>query len=185
MPYLFGEKVRLRAAERSDIPLFVKWVNDPEVTENLMIHFPMSTVEEELWYDSMLKGPQAEHVNVIEAKVIFEDELVWKPIGNTAFHNISWRVRKAEVGIMIGEKDFWDKGYGTDAMKVMLKHGFETLDLHRIWLQVYDKNIRGMRSYEKAGFVKEGIFRDGHYQHGRYFDIILMSILKSEWERNQ
>jgi diamine N-acetyltransferase len=185
MTYLLGGRIRLRAAERSDIPLFVKWINDPEVTENVMLQVPMSVAEEERWFDSMLEQPQAQHVYVIGVKLPStgkEDVDGWQSIGTIQFHDISWLLRKAEIGIMIGEKDFWDKGYGTEAMLVMLKHGFETLNLHRIWLQVFDKNKRGIRAYEKAGFVQEGRFRDGHYQHGRYYDIIIMSILKTDWE---
>ena len=86
---------------------------------------------------------------------------------------------------MIGEKEYWDQGYGSEAMQLMLKHGFETLNLHRIWLQVYDKNVRGIRAYEKTGFTVESRFREAHYQHGRYYDIIIMSILRSEWEAIQ
>jgi RimJ/RimL family protein N-acetyltransferase len=85
---------------------------------------------------------------------------------------------------MIGEKQFWDQGYGTDATLAPLKHGFETLNLHRIWLQVYSKNKRGIRAYEKAGFVHEGIYRQAHYQHGRYYDVHLMSVLRNEWQTN-
>ncbi len=180
MTYLIGNKIRLRASEPSDIPLFLKWINDPEVTENLMQHFPVSSVEEEHWYNKMIEKPAAEHVFVIEINK--EDPEIWQPIGNIQFLDINWRVRKTEVGIMIGEKQFWDQGYGTEAIRVMLKHGFETLNLHRIWLQVYEKNYRGIRSYQKVGFVQEGRFRDGHYQHGVYSDILVMSILRPEWE---
>lgn len=188
MPYLFGERIRLRAAEQTDISTFVRWVNDPEVTENLMLHFPISRSEEDNWYLDMLQKPAAEHVFVIEIKQeikVGETNETWKAIGNIQFHDISWRVRKTEIGIMIGEKDQWNKGFGTEAMKVMCKFGFETLNFNRIWLQVYEKNLRGIRSYEKAGFKKEGRFRQGHYQYGQYFDILIMSILRSEWEEQQ
>ena len=66
-------------------------------------------------------------------------------------------------------------------MHVLIKHGFETLNLHRVWLQVYSKNPRGIRSYEKAGLTREGLFRQAHYQHGKYYDVHIMSILRDEW----
>jgi len=67
-------------------------------------------------------------------------------------------------------------------MQLLLQHGFNSLNLHRIWLQVYAKNPRGIRAYEKAGFTYEGKFRQAHYQHGQYYDVHLMSILKAEWQ---
>ena len=183
MPHLFGSKIRLRAAEKTDIETFCRWVNDPDVTENLMLVFPMSQVEEERWYENMLQTPPSNHVLVIEIQADNQPG-VWQTIGTCQFISIDWRNRSAEVGIMIGEKTTWNQGYGTDTMRTLLQHGFETLNLQRIWLQVYAKNPRGIRAYEKAGFVHEGIFRQAHYQHGKYFDIHLMSVLREEWRRS-
>jgi RimJ/RimL family protein N-acetyltransferase len=181
MPHFMGKRIRLRAAEKSDIATFISWVNDPEVTENLMLTFPMSCYEEERWYENMMAQPPSEHVLVIEI-VTQGPPKEWRPIGTCAFMNIDWRNRSGEVGIMIGEKTLWDQGYGTETMCLLIDHGFSTLNLHRIWLQVYAKNQRGIRAYEKAGFIHEGKFRQAHYQHGRYYDVHLMSVLKDEWQ---
>jgi ribosomal protein S18 acetylase RimI-like enzyme len=86
---------------------------------------------------------------------------------------------------MIGEKSTWNQGYGTDTMRTLLQHGFETLNLHRIWLQVYAKNPRGIRAYEKPASCMKVIFRQAHYQHGKYFDVHLMSVLRDEWRRSK
>jgi RimJ/RimL family protein N-acetyltransferase len=182
MPHLLGPRIRLRAAEKSDIDAFLRWINDPEVTENLMLVSPMSRVEEERWYENMINQPPSEHVLVIEIKDE-EKSAGWIAIGTCQFTSIDWRNRSGEVGIMIGEKSFWDHGYGTEAMGVLLEHGFNTLNLHRVWLQVYAKNQRGIRAYEKAGFSYEGKYRQAHYQHGQYYDVHLMSVLKSEWRQ--
>jgi len=184
MPHLFGERVRLRAAEKEDITVFLRWINDPDITENLMLISPMSRFEEEHWYENMMKRPSHEHVFVIEIKGKDSDK-DYRPIGTCQFINIDWRNRSAEVGIMIGEKTFWDQGYGTETMHLLLRHGFATLNLHRVWLRVYAKNTRGIRTYEKAGFQKEGNFRQAHFQHNRYYDIHLMSVLEHEWQENQ
>lgn len=184
MPYLFGERIRLRAAEKEDITAFLRWVNDEDVTENLFLVDPMSRFEEENWYEAMIKKPASEHVLVIEVKDQSPNQ-DYRPIGTCQFHNLDWRNRSAEVGIMIGEKTFWDRGYGTETMRLLLRHGFDTLNLHRIWLQVYAKNKRGIKAYEKAGFVHEGKYRQGHYQHGQYYDIYLMSVLKEEWQNEK
>ena len=182
MSILQGDRVRLRAAEKEDIPAFLRWINDAEVTENLLMVAPMSRLEEEQWYDAMMKNPKSEHVLVIE---VVDDGLDegYRAIGTCQFHNIDWRNRSGEIGIMIGEKAFWNKGYGTETMQMLLLHGFNTLNLHRIWLQVFSKNKGGIRAYEKAGFQYEGKFRQGHYQHGQYYDVHLMSVIKDEWQQ--
>jgi RimJ/RimL family protein N-acetyltransferase len=86
------------------------------------------------------------------------------------------------VGIFIGEKRLWNQGYGTDAMRLLLQHGFNTLNLNRVALDVYDTNLRAVRSYEKAGFVHEGRKRQAIFKDGRYVDILQMSVLRAEWE---
>lgn len=185
MPSLYSENLRLRAAERADLPMFVRWISDPEVTEHLLMRLPMSFAEEEIWFEKMIQRPAAEHVYVIEIKLNVDPETFeteWMPVGTTSFQAIQPIDLNAEIGIMLGEKTFWNRGYGTETMKLMLRHGFNTLNLHRIWLQVYPANNRAIRSYEKAGFIQEGSFREGHYHHGVYSDVLIMSILKPEWE---
>ncbi len=184
MAHIHSTRIRLRAAEREDIPTFVRWINDPEVTEDLLFAMPMSHAAEEQWFDAMMSNPTSEHTLVIELPDADSDG-DFRPIGNCQFLNIDWRNRSSEVGIMIGEKDCWNQGYGTETMQCLLEHGFNTLNLHRIWLQVIDKNKRGIRAYEKAGFKHEGIYRQAHYQHGRYYDILLMSAIKDEWALNK
>ncbi len=174
---IYGERLRLRAVEREDLPRFVTWLNDPEVRQFLLIHLPLSMAQEERWFEAMTKAPPAEHVLVIE---VHEGD-GWKPVGNTSLMDIDWTNRLAEVGIFIGEKAYWSQGYGREAMRLMLKHGFETLNLNRIWLRVYEHNRRGIRAYEHAGFKHEGRLRQGIYKDGRYYDVLLMSVLRSEW----
>jgi diamine N-acetyltransferase len=175
---IYGERIRLRAIEREDLPRFVAWLNDPDVLQGLLIYLPLSLTDEENWYENMLKRPMDEHPLVIEIKQA-ED---WLPIGNCGFMNIDWRCRSGEVGIFIGEKQLWNQGYGTDAMNLLLKHGFNTLNLNRVALDVYDTNLRAVRSYEKAGFVHEGRKRQAIFKEGKYIDILQMSVLKQEWE---
>jgi RimJ/RimL family protein N-acetyltransferase len=118
-----------------------------------------------------------EHPMVIEVQQADS----WLPIGNCGFIKIDWRSRSGEVGIFIGEKRLWNQGYGTDAMRLLLRHGFDTLNLNRIALDVYDTNLRAVRSYEKAGFVHEGRKRQAIFKGGKYVDILQMSVLRQEW----
>jgi RimJ/RimL family protein N-acetyltransferase len=89
--------------------------------------------------------------------------------------------RSAEIGISIGEKEFWDQGYGTKAIRLIVGHGFGNLNLNRIYLRVYETNPRGKRCYEKAGFSVDGRLRQARFLEGKYVDVFIMSILKSEW----
>ena len=174
---IYGQRIRLRAPEREDLPRFVAWLNDPEVREGLTIPLPLSMGEEERWFERMLNSPTPEHPLVIE---VAEGEN-WKPVGNSGFHEFDWRVRWGEVGLFIGEKTYWNRGYGTEVMRLLIKHGFETLNLNRIQLRVHEDNLRAIRCYEKAGFIHEGRFRQGMYKDGRYQDVLFMSVLRSEW----
>ncbi len=178
---IYSNRLRLRAAEREDIPMFVAWLNDPEVTQFLLHQLPLSKADEEGWFDRMQKSPPPEHVMVIEIR----QEQGWKPIGNTSLMDINWIDRVAEVGIFIGEKDEWNKGYGTDVMKLMLRHGFTTLNLNRIYLRVFDFNARGIRAYERAGFVHEGRLRQDIFRKGSYHDVLVMSVLRDEWQDSE
>ena len=178
MSIIYGDGIRLRAVERSDIPSFIKWFNDPEVTHGLAAIFPMSEANEEIWFDNMLKRPIETQPLAIEIQI--ENE--WKIIGNIAIFDFDKIAHSAEVGIVIGEKEFWGKGYGTKALKLILKHGFGTLNLNRISLQVYGLNDRAIRVYNKVGFVLEGTMRDAVYRQGKYYDVHIMSILRKEWK---
>ncbi len=174
----YGERIRLRATTRADLPLFVRWFNDPEVTAYLTRFWPLSPEAEAQWFEQMLARPEYERPLVIEIRA----KEGWQPIGNCAFHRLDWRNRRAEVGIAIGEKAYWDQGYGSEALSVLLRHGFEDLNLHRIELQVFAGNDRAVAAYRKLGFVEEGRLREAEFRRGRYLDVILMSILRPEWE---
>ena len=177
MSIIYGERVRLRAAEREDVKSFYAWVNDPDVTRYLSLYLPMSTVDEENWFNSMTQRSQSEKTLVIEVR----DGNGWKMIGNCGVFDIDTIGRLGEIGIMLGEKDEWDKGYGTEAMSLLVHHCFETLNFNRVYLRVYAENLRAKRAYEKAGFVEEGRLREAVYKNGKYDDVIIMSVLRAEW----
>jgi diamine N-acetyltransferase len=178
---IIGEGIRFRGIEKEDLPSFVKWLNDPEVRRGLSLIMPISLAEEEQWFTDQLKRSPFERPMAIEIQPDPKKD-VWVFIGNCGLIDIDWQNRKAELGIHIGEKDFWDKGYGTKAMLLLLKHGFENLNLHRLWLRVFETNQRAIHAYEKAGFTMEGKFREAQYLEGKYVDVMIMSMLKSEWQ---
>jgi RimJ/RimL family protein N-acetyltransferase len=157
----------------------VRWVNDPEVVKYTSLNAPHSLAMEEKWFDEQLGTPLTSgQVLAIETHVGEE----WIHIGNAGLHNIEAVTNAAEYGIMIGNKDFWHKGLGQETTRLMLKHGFENLNLNRIYLYVFVDNTRAIKVYESAGYVKEGVLRQAMYKNGLYNDIVVMSVLHSEWK---
>ncbi len=182
---IYGKRIRFRGVEKADLPLFVKWLNDPEVIAGLLIHTPVSFVEEENWLERMLKRPAEEHVMAIDVRVPAgsdqtEAEPAWQLIGSCAFDAINWRVGTTELGMLIGDKSYWNQGYGTEAVRLLVEYGFGTLNLNRIFLHVFETNPRAIRAYEKAGFTLEGQERQAEFKGGHYIDVLRMSILRSE-----
>jgi RimJ/RimL family protein N-acetyltransferase len=208
---IYGERIRFRGVEREDLPTFVKWLNDPEVRQGILVHSPVSQADEENWFERMIKRPPDEHVLGIEVRLPRERANLpgeraglpreranlpgerageiddgagaesWRLIGTFAFDSIDWHNRSAEFGIMIGEKSYWNQGYGTEAVRLLTHHGFKTLNLNRIFLHVFENNTRAIRAYEKAGFIHEGRERQAEFTDGRYIDVLRMSMLKDEF----
>jgi RimJ/RimL family protein N-acetyltransferase len=177
MSVIYGERVRLRAVEHEDVKKFHEWVNDPEVTRGLAMYLPMSLADEENWFNSMGKRDPREKPFAIE----IHKGKTWKLIGNCGVFDIESVNSCAELGIMIGDKSEWNKGYGAEVMTLLVRHCIETLNLNRVSLKVYTDNIRAVRSYEKAGFILEGRLREAVYKFGKYEDVLIMSVLRSEW----
>lgn len=175
---IIGHGIRLRAIEREDLPRFVTWLNDPEVRQGLNLVYPLSLAQEERWFEQMLQRPPAEQVLGIEVEV----GGVWTLIGTCGLHNVDWINHQAELGIFIGDKAFWNRGYGRRAVSLLLRHAFNTLNLNRVYLRVYETNPRAIHAYEHVGFVHEGRLRQARFQNGRYVDELIMSVLRSEWQ---
>jgi RimJ/RimL family protein N-acetyltransferase len=102
-------------------------------------------------------------------------------IGFIALRSIRWSQGEAWVGVGIGEPVYWGRGYGTDAMRLVLRYAFMELNLERVSLNVFLSNERAVRSYEKAGFQREGIERQNTHRDGKTEDVLYMGILRQEW----
>ena len=170
---LEGELVLLRAREPEDEIFAHRWANDAEVVRWLGTRYPWSraTASEKIRESTF--GPQS----CVFGIYALSDG---RPIGWLGLRGDGIENRSASLGIALGDKDCWDGGYGTDAMRVGCRFGFEMMNLHRIRLDVYPENERAIHCYEKVGFVIEGRTRDAMFKHGAYHDLILMSVLAGE-----
>ena len=171
--------MRLRPVEEGDLSLFLRWLTDPDVNYWLArSDRPELTLEAEReWYDEM-RGDPARLVWCIETEE-------GRPIGNLGLHAIDETHGRATLGIVIGEKERWGRGYGTEAIRQALRYGFQELGLRRVDLQVDEDNHRGIRCYEKCGFQREGLLRAYRLRRGRPVNDVVMSVLSEEFEGGQ
>ena len=170
-----GRLVRLRAIDVTDSERARVWINDREVTRNLMARYPISLASEQEWAQGAAKSVDYRDVRLgIETKDGVH-------IGFCGLHHGRPEDRHAELGIMIGDKGYWDKGYGTDTMLTLVRFGFDQMNLHKVTLGVFAPNERAQAVYRKVGFVEEGRARDDYFQDGRYWDIVRMSVLEDEF----
>jgi ribosomal-protein-alanine N-acetyltransferase len=175
-PIIHGEQIFLRPAERSDLDAFIRWFNDAETRRHLAMVGPMGRAAEERWFEGMLErqGKRDYHFVIC----LLSDG---RAIGTAGLHEIDLESGSAAFGISIGEEADRGRGYGTDALQAICDFGFGELALERIWLDVYAPNLRGQRSYQKAGFVVEGTMRHARYHQGEFQDVLRMSMLRDEW----
>ncbi len=172
---LKGKKVILRPFVLDDARRFAEWLSDPEVTKFLSIYDqPPPTLKEERDY---IKRARKDKDNLRFAI----DTIEGRHIGSIGLNKIDKFHKRADYGIFIGDKKYWGQGYGTEACKLIVGHGFKKLKLHRIHLTCIAYNIRGQKSYEKVGFKVEGYLRDHIFRDGYFHDEIHMGLLRSEY----
>jgi RimJ/RimL family protein N-acetyltransferase len=174
-PIFDGRLVRLSIFDPdADADLMAKWNRDSEYARLLDADAAY------MWTPKQVKEwmEKEKDLYFFIIRTLAED----KPIGLIDLSGFSWPARQAWVGIGLGEREYWGKGYGTDAMQVLLRYAFQELNLNRINLDVFEYNERAAKSYLKCGFVEEGRARKAMRREGQRWDIIFMGILRSEWE---
>jgi RimJ/RimL family protein N-acetyltransferase len=170
-------KVQLRELTIDDAEDRYQWCLDREVTKHLNMperYPPFSREETQAWIRMCIN-----QTNGYEQKAIITEE--GKHIGWIDFKNIDKLNKHAELGIAIGDKSYWGKGYGLSAMNEMLIWGFQQLELNKIWLRVEIDNENAIKSYKNMGYVEEGILRQDRLRNGEFVDRLRMSILKDEF----
>jgi RimJ/RimL family protein N-acetyltransferase len=174
---LTGKLTRLRPLDVADLDRYLEWINDPEVVQFLGGTLPLvSRLAETDWLERTARKDVA-YGDVTLAIETLEG----RHIGSIALHNPKQRDRHCSLGIMIGDKEYWSRGYGTDAIRTLLRLAFDEMNLNRVWLTVDEDNARGIACYRKCGFIEEARLRQDRYCAGRYHDTLIMGVLASEF----
>jgi RimJ/RimL family protein N-acetyltransferase len=171
-PALEGALVRLRAREQADVGPLNTMFDDPDVLAGLEMAFPQALAGFREWMERT-RGSSSQAVYAIETLEKRE------AIGVCGLEDIDSRARTAAFGIWVG-KPYWGRGYGTDATRTACGFGFRHMNLQRVSLSVYETNPKAIRTYEKAGFKREGTSRRGEFVGGRHIDVIEMGLLADE-----
>ena len=173
-----GNLVKIRAYKEDDIELATEFINDEENKKLLCIGvpFPMAKWEEESWIKSRKVGVDYTYDFAIES---LESG---KYIGGCSINESNTKNRNCTIGIMIGDKTCWSKGYGSDALNVLIKFIFEELNMEKIKLGVFEFNGRARSCYKKVGFKEEGILKKEIFRNGKYYDEIIMAIFREDFE---
>ncbi len=177
---LQGPRVRLRGVAREDLPILWAFNNDlaVELASGGDPPYPQSLAHLQAEFDqAAAKGGRDTTRFVIEVD--------GKCVGICALFNPNTTARTCELGIGIGEKDYWGRGYGRDAIRLLLTYAFKYLNYRKVWLQVHAVNERAIRAYRACGFVEEGRQRAHVWSNGAYDDLILMGILRDEWQDSE
>lgn len=177
MPILTGDRIILREYRKDDLPYMRKWVNDIEITKYLshIFLYPHTLNTTESFLNSILEGNSGIKGFIIAHKATEEY------IGQIDLIKIDWINRIGTLGIVIGSREYLGKGYGTEAIKLIQKFAFNSLNLNKLDLEVRDYNERAIKCYKKCGFQEEGRIREAFFVDGKYTDTIFMGILKREY----
>ncbi len=177
-PILVGERVRLEPPRAEFFPAYERWFADMAVTRYLLYRFPFTPQAEAEWLETVGKDPH----QVIWAIVAKQDGRL---IGNAALEHIDWRNRRAESGIVIGERDEWGKGYASEAMRLRTRDAVRELGLETVTTRVAMANEASRRGLERAGYRQAGVLRRHWFVDGHWHDAWVGEILRDEWEASQ
>ena len=160
----------LRPFVETDLPAYLRWRNDPDVTQYLAR--PQLSVDDvRAWFEQIGNDRR------------YGIELNGRLVGYGVIEHIDATNKKCEVGVIIGEKDVWGKGLGRTAARELTRIAIQELALHRVLAVASAENAASIACFKAAGFSEEGRLRDANYREGRFIDLVLLSVLSNEWKR--
>ncbi|WDT75387.1 MAG: GNAT family protein [Candidatus Manganitrophus sp.] len=178
--FLEGKRIYLREVRPSDVnERYYRWMNDPEITRFLESRFAPNAIENLRDY---VAGKLGDRDNIFLAIVLKEED---RHIGNIKLGPIQWIHRLADIGLLIGEKDCWGKGYATEAIQLVSDYAFNVLNLHKVAAGCYGPNEGSARAFQKAGFIVEGVRKEQFYANGSYVDDILLGLIRPDWNQEK
>lgn len=173
---LVGERIYLSPINAEDVEKFTEWLNDFGVTDYLGISGTLTTLQSEKKYLEESDNTVARFAIV----TLDKDEM----IGTVSLNRVNNIHREATLGIFIGNKEYWNNAYGTEAIRLILDYGFNYMNLHSVKLSLLSFNERALKCYKKCGFKEAGRLRENRYINGKYYDTIYMDILAEEFNEN-
>ncbi|MBQ9659294.1 MAG: GNAT family N-acetyltransferase [Clostridia bacterium] len=173
---LLGDRIYLSPRSIEDVEKFTEWMNDFEVTDYTGRSGQIMSLEGERKYLQEDSNPEA----TFSIITLDEDKL----IGTVGLERIDHMNRTATLGSFIGDKEYLSKGYGTEAIRLLLDYGFNYMNLHSIKLHLMSFNERALKCYKKCGFKETGRIRENRFINGKYYDTIAMDILENEFRES-
>lgn len=171
---IVGKLVRLRAIEREDLPKIIEWRNDPEVYRNYIEYEPLSLAKQERWFESTLGHPTERNF------IVATDD--GSAIGTIGLGNIDARSRVGEViRFIVGDKRYRLRGHAVEALFLALAHGFNHLNLHKIYATDLASNPKMISMHKQFGFLQEATLREHVFHEGEYVDVVILGLLRSEF----
>jgi [ribosomal protein S5]-alanine N-acetyltransferase len=175
--FMEGTKVCLREPRRSDIKVWYRWFNDPQVTAYMNKGiFPNTELRQNEFYEHISKSKNDVQLAIITKRNGFL-------IGTIGVHSIDWVHRNGEVSIVIGDQSYWGRGVATEAITLIINHAFNKMNLNRIYAGVSSLNQGCIKAFKNTGFEVEGKKRKHLFYRGTYVDVIMLGLLKEEFLR--
>jgi len=175
-PFIEGDKIYFRAVEKEDFTeRLYTWRNDPEVTRLLIQGiFPSTKEALEEEYNGIVHSKKDVVFSIVEKETGIH-------FGFVGLYAIDWIARHAEHRVIFGDRTFWGKGYAREMIDLSVSYGFERLNLNKIRAGINIENIPSIKMYEHNGWKHDGVLRQHQYRNGKYYDAIIMSILRDEY----
>jgi len=172
--FIIGDGVTLRQVEKDDLPHIRRWLDDPELRAMIGATEAMSDADAEAWFRAVTSDPSRAWYVILRD----EDDRV---IGECGLLRMFPPWRRTDMTIVIGERDAWGKGYGTEVGRLLLELAFDYMGFHRVAIGVVGFHEQALRFWEKLGFRREGVERDGYIHDGAFHGFVMMSLLEDEW----
>jgi RimJ/RimL family protein N-acetyltransferase len=167
------ERLFLRAIENADSEQYYNWINDPDTNFWRGLYHPHSRSKSDNEIKKMMQDDPSQLSLTITD---YQNEV----IGLIGLRNICYRSQRAEIWIYIGNKKFWNKKYGQEAITGLIDYAFSSMNLHRVWLECDPDHLSAVKCYLNCGFLKEGVLVDGYFRHGKFRNTMLMGQIRKE-----